>query len=425
MIGKAGIVYVVGFTMILGSIGRNLNRYSIETEGNMAAYCDGAQSHNLAVAGANMALTRFYNNKTWTGSINQDFTLPGLSGEAAVTLSNAGYTAVLQSVSSYDTWWAPGGSLHDTVRVFFSTVDTSSFAIYAWFTAFSGNDQFWYGGDTVWGTIRSNGGLHMGAGTEVFDGRVMLAKNITGPGKQIYLQGPPVKTVGVPLPADLSCISSAAASGGKVYAGNVTVSFDPGTGANNDGTVIVRDATTNALVDSFLVTAGGFNGAVWVNGDVHVLGGTVDGRLSIGSSQDIYIQNGGIRYEQDPLLGVSNDVLGLLAQNNISIAKNTGSYDPANWPSVRIDAALFALNGGFSAKVPGGTGLLTVVGTVIEGSKGDIMGANGKDGYVKRYHWDERFADPSQRPPFFPGFGPRTFKITNWWESGRRQPINL
>jgi len=422
MIGRAGILYVIGFAVLLGTIGRNLSRYSVETEGNMAAFCDGAVSHNLAVAGANMALTQFYNNRSWSGSITQDFTLPGLEGSSAVTLNNGGSSATLQSISSYHTWWATGGMLHDTVRVFFNIEDTSSFAIYAWFTAFSGNDQFWYNGDTVWGTVRSNGGLHMGTGKEVFNGRVMLAKNITGPGNPVYLQGPPVKTVGVPLPSDLSSISSAAASGGKVYSGNTNVKFYPGTGANGDGCVVFRNATTNALVDSFLISSAGFNGAIWVDGDVHVTGGSVDGRLSIGSSANIYIQNGGIRYEQDPLLGPSNDVLGLLAQNNITIGLNSSTSDPANWPSCRIDAALFALGGSFSAETPGGTGLLTVTGTVIEGSKGSIMGSNGTDGYVKRYHWDERFADPSMRPPFFPGFGPRTYKITNWWESGRPRP---
>jgi hypothetical protein len=424
MIGRAGILYVIGFAVLLGTLGRNLSTYSIETEGNMAAYCDGAVSHNLAVAGANMALTQFYNDKEWSGSISQEFSLPGLQGTAGVTLSNMGSTAALQSISTYHTWWAPGGAVHDTVRVFFNITDTSSFAIYAWFTAFSGNDQFWYGDDTVWGTVRSNGGLHMGTGTETFNGRVMLAKNVTGPGKPVYLQGPPVKTVGVPLPGDLSTISSAAASGGKFFAGDVNVQFYPGTGASGDGSVVFRNATTNALLDSFQVSAAGFNGAVWVTGDVHLLGGKVDGRISIGSAQNIYIQNGGIRYEEDPLLGPSNDVLGLLANNNITIGSSSSGVDPANWPTCRIDGALFALNGSFSANTPGGTGVLTVTGTVIEGSKGTIMGSNGKDGFLKRYHWDDRFADPSKRPPFFPGFGPRTYKITNWWESGRpRVPV--
>ncbi len=421
MVGKAGLIYVLGFAMLLGTIGRNLSKYTVETEGNMSAYCDGAVSHNLALAGANMALTRFYNNRTWSGAITQNFTLPGLQGSSAVTLVNGGINATLQSISTYHTWWATGGTIHDTVRVFFNVNDSSSFAIYAWFTAFSGNDQFWYGGDTVWGTIRSNGGLHMGGGTEVFNGRVMLAKNTTGPGTPIYNQGPPVKTVGVPLPADLSTISSAAAAGGRFYTGNMNVKFYPGSGASNDGYVSVRNAATSALVDSFLISAAGFNGAMWVNGDVHVLGGTVDGRMSIGSSQNIYIQGGGVRYEQNPLNGPSGDVLGLLATNNITIGLNNSSSDPANWPNCRIDAALFALGGSFSAVNPGGTGVLTVTGTVIEGSKGSIMGSNGTDGYLKRYHWDDRFADPSQRPPFFPGFGPKTYKITNWWESRRQQ----
>jgi hypothetical protein len=425
MIGKAGIIYVIGFALILGTIGWNMSRYSVSTTGNMEAYVDGAVSHNLALAGANLAMAKFYNNHGWSGDISQNFNLPGLKGSAEISLSTSGTTAILSSISTYSTWWVGGGAIHDTIRVFFDINDTSSFALYAWYTGFSGNDQFWYGGDSVWGTIRSNGGLHMGSGTEVFNGRVMLAKNITGPGKPVYLQGPPVKTVGVPLPSDLSSVSSAAGSGGKVYTGNLDVKFVQGTGAAGDGSVVFRNSATKALVDSFALGASGFNGAVWVNGDVHVTGGKVDGKVSIGSSNDIFIQGGGIRYEQDPLLGASVDVLGLIATNNVTIGLNASTYDPANWPNCRIDAAMFALKGGFNALTPGGTGLLTVTGSIIEGSKGSIMGANGNDGYIKRYHWDARFATSTYRPPFFPGFGPKTYKITNWWESPRRRaPLN-
>jgi hypothetical protein len=421
MVGRAGLIFVIGFAFILGLTARNLNRFTIQSEGNMAAYVDGTLSHNLALAGANVAITKFYQDRTWSGSISESPDLPGMHGSFTATLTNSGSAARLISVSSYSTWWASGGTISDTVIAFFSVNDSSSFAQYAWLTGFSGNDQFWYGGDTVWGPVRSNGGLHMGAGTEVFNGKVLLAKNITGPGNPIYMQGPPVKTVGVSFPPDLSIISSNAAAGGKVYSGDVQVTFRQGSSAGGDGFAVIRSASSGALVDSFAITPSGFNGAVWVNGNVYMTGGSgrVDGRLTIGSAQSIYIEGGGIRYEQDPLAGPSDDVLGLCATNSIIIGKSSSATDPANWPSCRIDAAMFALKGSFSANTPGGTGLLTTVGAVIEGSKGTIMGSNGKDGYVKRYHWDGRFADPANIPPFFPGFGPKTYHITNWWESGR------
>ena len=391
----------------------------------MEAYTEGTVAHNLAVAGANIALTRLYHNHNWSGNISQDINLPGLKGSVRISLSTSGTTGLLTSISTYATWWISGGSIHDTIRVFIDVSDTNNFAMYAWFSGFKGNDQFWYGGDSVWGTTRSNGGLHMGTGTEVFNGRVIYAKNITGPGTPVYLQGPAVKTVSVQMPADLSGISSAATSGGKVYTGNVNVTFDPGSNASNDGSMIVGNLSTNALVDSFALGASGFNGAVWVERRRSCHGGKVDGKLSIGSSNNIYIQGGGIRYEQDPLLGPSSDVLGLLATGNITIGSSASGSDSANWPNCRIDAGLFALNGSFSANTPGGTGLLTLLGSIVEGSKGKIMGANGTDGYLKRYHWDARFADPTSRPPYFPGFGPKTFKITNWWESPRRRPLTL
>ena len=425
MVGRAGIVYVMGLALVFGTISWNMNRYSVETTGNMETYTEGTVAHNLALAGANIGLTKLYHNHGWSGNIAQNFNLPGLKGSVGISLTTSGSTSLMTSISTYPTWWAGLGAIHDTIRVFLDMSDTSNFAMYAWFSAFPGNDQFWYGGDSVWGLTRSNGGLHMGTGTEVFDGRVMFAKHVSGPGNPIYLQGPPVKTVGVPMPADFSAISSAATSGGKVYTGNVNVTFIPGTSAINDGSITVVNSSTNALVDSFALGASGFNGAVWVDGDVHVMGGKVDGQLSIGASNNIYIQGGGIRYAQDPLLGPSSDVLGLLATKNITIGSSASGSDPANWPNCRIDAALFALKGSFSANTPGGTGLLTLLGAVIEGSKGKIMGSNGTDGYIKRYHWDARFADPNSRPPYFPGFIPRTFRITNWWESPRHRPLSL
>jgi hypothetical protein len=427
MIGRAGILYVMGFAVILGIMGWNMNRYSVSSTGNMEAYVDGAVSHNLAVAGANVALAKFYNNHAWPGNMTQYFHLPGLKGTAIISLATSGTTAILTSISSYSSWWASGGTVHDTIRVFFDVNDTSNFAMYAWYTGFSGNDQFWYNGDSVWGPIRSNGGLHVMTGPVatpiVFNGKVLYAKNITGPGTPQYMQGPPSKTVGVPLPSDLSELSNAAASGGKVYTGDVDVSFNAGSGTPGDGSVIFRNSATKAVLDSFALGASGFNGAVWVNGDVHMTGsGKVDGKLSIGSTNNIFIQGGGVRYEQDPLLGPSEDVLGLMATNSVTVGKNLSASDPANWPNCRIDAGILALNGGFNAPSPGGVGTLTVTGCIVEGSTGDVMGSNGKNGYLKSYHWDARYASSTYRPPFFPGFGPKTYRITNWWESPRVRP---
>lgn len=420
MVGRAGLIFTIGFAFILGVIARNLNRYTLQTEGNMAAYCDGTLSHNLALAGANVAISKFYQDRSWSGTVSQTVDLPGIQGSFTATLTNTGSTAKLISSSTFGSWWSTGGTISDTVIVFMSVEDTSSFAQYAWLTGFGGNDQFWYGGDTVWGAVRSNGGLHMGVGTEVFNGKVLLAKNITGPGNPVYTQGPPVKTVGVTFPPDLSTISSNAGAGGKVYNGDVQVTFQQGSSASGDGSVVFRNASTGAVVDSFALSTATFNGAIWVKGNVYMTGGsgTVDGRLTIGSTQSIYVQGGGIRYEQDPLAGPSNDVLGLVATNSVIIGKNSGAADPANWPECRIDAAMFALNGSFSANTPGGTGVLTVLGSVIEGSKGNIMGANGNNGYLKRYHWDKRFGIPGNIPPYFPGFGPKAYQIANWWESG-------
>jgi hypothetical protein len=109
------------------------------------------------------------------------------------------------------------------------------------------------------------------------------------------------------------------------------------------------------------------------------------------------------------MIGASNDVLGLLATADINITPSVANSD------MRIDAAMFALGDGGSTGQfnTTGSGRLTVCGSVCEGKF-------GKNNMSKSYHWDTRFADPAKQPPFYPGFGNSTYKITNWWESARR-----
>src|SRR5512142_3171473 len=105
--GRAGMILVVSLSFILGYIGINMNRYATDAVGNMASYYDASASHNLALAGANVGLSKFYEDTTWFGTINQSFNTPSLTGSFSARMIDLGSSrAMLRSVSTYRAWYA-------------------------------------------------------------------------------------------------------------------------------------------------------------------------------------------------------------------------------------------------------------------------------------------------------------------------------
>jgi len=65
---------------------------------------------------------------------------------------------------------------------------------------------------------------------------------------------------------------------------------------------------------------------------------------------------------------------------------------------------------------------LRILGSIVQNRRGPVGTFSGSgiiSGFSKRYRYDDRLADPSFRPPFYPGFYVKTYAITNWWESFR------
>jgi hypothetical protein len=147
--------------------------------------------------------------------------------------------------------------------------------------------------------------------------------------------------------------------------------------------------------------------------------GTLDGKLTIASVADLYIQND-IVYEKDPMAGASDDLLGLVAGDNVVIADNA-----ANNSNCVVQGAIFAKDVAFTAENYAGRGIsgnLNVLGSIIQKERGQVAkyaGNNVTSGFYKRYRYDTRLEDPAFRPPYFPGYYVKTYDITNWWESYR------
>jgi hypothetical protein len=418
--GRAAMILVVGLSFILGYIGFNMNRYATDAVGNMASYYDASASHNLALAGANVGLAKFYQDTTWIGGTTQTLSDAAMKGSFTATTSSVGTDRMmLRSVSTYHTWY--GQDLHDTIEVYFNRNRENSFSMFAWMTNNEGG-VYWITGDTVWGRVHSNNTLYVN-GSPTFMEKVTTAKQFSPkPGastnRGIYKKGYETGVASISLPSNINDIVTASTSGGKKYTGNVWITLSPGTAADSDGVALVRATQAGPIIDSVRLNNPAFNGVILGTGTVNVQG-TLDGRLTIASLGDVSIQND-IVYERNPLNGSSNDLLGLVADQNVVIADNA-----ANKSNVQVQAAVFARAQSFTAQnyaSRGVCGTIQLLGSIVQnnrGAVGQFSGSTLLSGFYKRYRYDNRLEDPTYRPPFFPGYYVRTYAITNWWESYR------
>jgi hypothetical protein len=413
--GKAALIHIIGFGIILGYISNNLNDIANRAQGNMSNYASSSESHNIAVAGANVALARFYQDTSWRGTVTQN--LAGVfNGTFTYSIANqSNGKPLLRSVSSV---LAAEGTVRDTVEVTFGNGALQSFSLFAWMSNNEGN-VFWFTQDSIWGRVHSNGNIHM-SGVPVFMEKVTTAKTIdpkvgSGGNNAVFKKGYETGVAEIAFPNDLSQLFNAATAGGKAYAGNVEVRLYGGTAADNDGYALVYSGATK--IDSINLNAAGFNGVITSTGRVSVKG-VLDGKLSIGSLQDVYILDN-ITYENRNT-STSDDVLGLVAEANVVVADNT-----ANHTDCEIDGSVFTRTGSFMAEnYNSGSprGLLRVTGSIVQDDRGPVGTFNNgqstiKTGYSKRYYYDKRLSDPNFRPPYYPGFYAKTYAIASWWEN--------
>ena len=418
--GRASLILVMGFALILGYISYNLNQYSNRSIGNMSNYAESTTSHNLALAGANIGLAKFYTDTTWAGTFTQTVDGPNMKGSFTVSRTDVGANAAkLRSISTYTSYGV--GTLHDTVDVLFDKTKMNSFSMFAWMTNVE-NGVYWITGDTVWGRVHSNSTFYV-SGRPVYMEKVTTTNSFnpkpgTGTNQAIFKKGYETGVAPIDLPTDISDLVNAATTGGKKYTGDIWVTLDPGTSSAGDGKAYIRSTSTGPIIDSISLGNASFDGVILGTGRVNVKG-TLDGQLSIGSMTDVYVQDD-IRYAKNPRSGSSTDVLGLVANRDVVVADNT-----VNNHDVYIDGCVFARSGSFRAenynsRVVAGT--LNLLGSIVQNTRGAVGTFSGStlvSGFSKRYRYDDRLADATFRPPFYPGFFVKTYAITNWWESYR------
>ncbi len=155
-------------------------------------------------------------------------------------------------------------------------------------------------------------------------------------------------------------------------------------------------------------------GALFVNNGTLTISGTLNGRLTVGSSKGVTIPSS-IVYADDPRTNPnSDDVLGIISEKDIMISQNA----PNN---VEINACLMALDTSFMVQnwsSIAAKGTLTVYGGIIQDERGPVGTFSGQtgqklSGYTKDYSHDPRLI--SSPPPYMPSTG--DYVILSWEEN--------
>jgi len=134
--GKASILYVIGFSFIMVYVTTTLTSTANRAQGNMSNYAAATESHNIAVAGANVGLARLYQDTSWRGTETQALT-KAFNGTFTYTIQNG--SDGLPFLRSVSTVRGPQGMMHDTIEVFFGGNVRQNFTLFAWLSNFEGN----------------------------------------------------------------------------------------------------------------------------------------------------------------------------------------------------------------------------------------------------------------------------------------------
>lgn len=446
--GKASIIMVVSFMVIFGYINFHLADLTKHAAENMVGYNEIALSRNMASAGANIGLAMLtyksfpHNNRVISQNTYTKGPFKGCSYNVRIDSFNTGTAQYLRMlcVSQCTTSFYKNIArtdqviIQDTVEVRFDYQHDVSFSSYGWLSDQEGN-VFFITGDTLWGKIHSNDNIHI-QGSPVFWNNVTTSGQFDPRRNSGKFYGN--KQTGVqeiPFPTDLDMLSPSATNETSTKSSEIYVEIKPGASGDNDGYAIISTGgfiggTGVTQKDSMALSDFG-NTVIFSTQNIHVKG-KLDGRLTIGSNQNI-ILDGGVLYERPPgasgtkwddAVNTTKDMLGLVALNNVVIPN---TYPDAD---ISIDAAIYAGNSfqsdnynkdlGYPAK------RINLRGSICQKERGAVGQTNG-NGYKKSYHFDPRFAneiDPAYHPPFFPSYpGASTLHVQNWWESPR-VPLN-
>lgn len=403
MAGKAALFLVVGFSLIFLAIGKNFGGLSTSAVDNLTDYYTETVAHDIAVTGANMAANKIFFDPTWTAGYNN---VNYQNGTLNVNVSVLDAFKNIRQITSTGTF----NGVTKTVSV---TLQPSKFSKFAYYSISEGGTIWWISSDTVWGPFHTQDHLRAN-GKPVFWGKATTKKNlIKATSEKPYFYGGFEKGVNLPLPSDgIAPLETAAGSGGYKFTGHDTV-YVTFVSDSIKYKFAYSGATTTVLATDFAP-----NGVIFAKDAVLRLQGTVKGQYSVvasgSSGKGKIFLDADIVYNSDPRDNPSSeDMLGILAKNDILISQNT-----ANNSSIEIHASIYSESGGFGAEnydTRPVSGNINLLGGIIQNTRravGTFSGSSINHGFAKRYRYDERLMFSA--PPMYPGTG--AFEIVSWLE---------
>jgi hypothetical protein len=413
MVGKGALLIVFGFIMAFSMYQLKMSHNVLATSDNFVNNYMETLLHETALSAMNLAI-----NKVWDQDVTNDtFMVRANHCSSRVEIRQPGSDTVRVKVR---TW----GKSYDMEEHLFLEKSDSISAYFAynlalskffWFTDMEGN-VYWMTGDTVYGPMHTNTVIKTW-GSPVFYGKVSAKAGITPDplskkNEAKYYGG---WEIGVEneIPTDMSHIVSAAVAGNGGAAPNINCIYNTPTSfeflANGD---VIRTVGANPPDTVSLATIAP-TGAIYSTDDIRVKG-TFNGDATIYSRTNIYIDDD-LVYADNPMINKnSDDLLGLVADNDVLITDNVANNSDCN-----LQACIMAVNGNYGAEnyaTRPVSGVLRFAGSIAQKHRGPVgtfsYGTGIKSGYSKRYYYDPRLSNIA--PKNFPYL--RSLRLVAWWE---------
>jgi hypothetical protein len=414
--GKVSVILVMLFSGIFAMVGGSiLNRNSGMTE-NFIDYYNSTKASNIAISGANIAINKLYLDRYWMDGLDDEFA----DGNYLVTITKVGYDSrKIKSVGTYR-------GVSKNVEIF---LEPENFALFGNFYNVMGG-VWWASGDTLRGRFHANDWINC-YGDPVFLGPATTSKGVKPYDKYSHPEffGGTKITDPIPLEFDTSKMRIAAYTNGKV--------FRDTTNSGKVTTVNLKFLADGNVSYQIKIGSGSFtaektvplntlapNGLIYVEKGNFYVEGTLNGRATIVASQkgsssagQVFITNS-IEYAENPLVNPSSDdMMGIVAENKVTVTYNASRGD------INIHSSIFSQKDGlviekyadyptaYKMNLLGG-----IIGQKVQPTaKYKLIG--GKyvpvNGYSYVHNYDERFL--KVRPPYFPGT--KYFRVVTWYEN--------
>ncbi len=393
-------------------------------EGDLVEHSvDSAKAFYIAEAGQQRA-------RVWLEKVSDEGQYPETASVADEPLGEGSYDVTVQKVTGIYPWLVEyeitsRGEVDGVEREIVTRIRRETFAQYVYF-AHNASNIWFTTGDSLDGRVHINGKIRL-SGDPWFGMKMTSSHSqmVIEDGSNPVFEGGyelGVDTIPFPKVGDIrgtmrDMASSGGVHGGKLRGGSahyeVVIGMD-----GNDGYLSYRSYESRGwwydYSDWSHVRIEDTNGVFWFHDKVYVEG-TLDGQVTIGSNEDMYITDNILYADSTPGHGPnpgSDDILGLVSAKNIIVADT-----PENRNDVEIHAHMMALNKSFTVEnydwgSPRGD--LTIHGGFAQKKMGPIgtfyHGYGVVTGYNKDYHFDRNFS--SQSPPAYPQTG--DYIVVDW-----------